>query len=113
MAQTDFQPGDFCQEAPAAYGTCARPWESLAGIQRFMTNLELEFPTWFHSMDRLDPCASSTTDLHAALAQAPHPFLGGMLYGMLVVRTRVDGVAALNAARIDIDRPAQHALAHG
>lgn len=105
MAQTDFQRGDFCQEAPAAYGTSARPWESLVSIQTFMARLEQEYPTWFHGMDGLDPCASSTNDLHASLSQAPHPFLGGMVYGMLVVRTRVDGVVALNAGRIDVDRP--------
>ncbi len=85
-------PDSHCQEAPARYGSATHPWASLADIHANMAQLEQQHPEWFHAMDCLDPCADPAHALLAAMARAPDPFLGGMVYGFLVLRTRLDGL---------------------
>ena len=56
-----------------------------------MLTLERDYPEWFaaHENTLAEPILCDRQDLLNALATAPNPFLGGMIYQSLVMRAQM------------------------
>lgn len=56
-----------------------------------MLLLEKDHPAWFaaHENNLVDPLLCERKDLLDALASAPNPFIAGMIYNALVMRTQM------------------------